>query len=93
MGRRRVCPDPVVERVAELRWRGLSLRQICTTMQDEGVTTPTGKARWWPETVNKLLRTTAGRAATTRLSMAAEVGGDPKAADPAGGARTPTAMS
>lgn len=44
-----------VDRITELRSKGVSLRSICEALTDEGLT-PKGGGRWHPETVRKVLR-------------------------------------
>ena len=45
----------VAERIAELRERGLSLQAIADALNDEGVPTPRGGARWRPSSVQSAL--------------------------------------
>ena len=45
----------VIGRIKKLRDKGYSLRQISTELEQAGIFTKTGKTRWNPKTVRKLL--------------------------------------
>jgi DNA invertase Pin-like site-specific DNA recombinase len=63
IGRPRRCPDDVLARVLELRAGGLRLVDVAEAMNDAGVPTPGGGARWWPSHVSRLLATQDARTA------------------------------
>lgn len=52
-----MCPTEVLVRVVELHSEGARLKDICDTLNAEGVPTPAGGKRWWPSHVHRLLRT------------------------------------
>jgi DNA invertase Pin-like site-specific DNA recombinase len=54
-GRPRRLPAAVVERIRRDRAAGLSLGKIATALNDEGVPTAHGGAKWHPTTVSKVL--------------------------------------
>jgi hypothetical protein len=64
MGRPRVCPDEVVERVVYLKRQGLSDAKIAAAMQRDGYRTPMGRPRWWQNTVTRLLSGNAAKSYT-----------------------------
>ena len=43
-------------RIAELRDQGHSWRQICRTLEAEGIPTPSGRSRWQPVQVQRIAR-------------------------------------
>ena len=43
-------------RIAELRDQGRSWRQICRTLEAEGIPTPSGRSRWQPVQVQRIAR-------------------------------------
>lgn len=55
LGRPRVLSDEVRARIARDRVAGLSLPKIATALNDEGVPTAHGGARWYPATVARVL--------------------------------------
>ena len=55
-GRPSSTPRPVADRIRRLRAEGLSLQAICDTLNDEGVPTPRGGARWRPTSLRSILR-------------------------------------
>jgi DNA invertase Pin-like site-specific DNA recombinase len=57
LGRPRTLPDEVVAHVNDLRDRGMSLERIADRLNDEGVPTAQGGARWYGATVRKVLAT------------------------------------
>jgi hypothetical protein len=58
VGRPRCCPLEVLERVVRMRLdQGMELKDICRTLNEEGVATPGGGHCWWPSYVHRLLRT------------------------------------
>jgi DNA invertase Pin-like site-specific DNA recombinase len=63
IGRPRRCPDEVLARVLELRADGARLVDVAEAMNDAGVPTPGGGARWWPSHVSRLLATQDARTA------------------------------
>lgn len=63
IGRPRRCPDDVLTRVLELRAGGARLVDVAAAMNDAGVPTPGGGARWWPSHVSRLLATQDARTA------------------------------
>ena len=64
IGRPRRCPDDVLDRVLELRAGGARLVDVAEAMNDAGVPTPGGGARWWPSHVSRLLATQDARTQT-----------------------------
>ncbi|MEV0396336.1 recombinase family protein [Polymorphospora rubra] len=57
LGRPRRCPDDVLARVVAARLAGARLVDISDRLNDDGVPTPAGSARWHPSHVSRLLRT------------------------------------
>jgi hypothetical protein len=57
VGRPSSCPPDVLDRVVQLRVGGARLIDISTLMNDDGVQTPGGGRRWWPQHVSRLLKT------------------------------------
>ena len=55
LGRPRQLPDPIRKRIARMRKRGLTLRAIADALNDEGVPTAQGGAKWYASTVRKVL--------------------------------------
>ena len=55
-GRPSSTPDDVAERIRALRQDGLTLQAICDVLNDEGVPTPRGGARWRPTSLRSILR-------------------------------------
>jgi DNA invertase Pin-like site-specific DNA recombinase len=55
LGRPRRLPDSVRTRIARMRVKGLSLRAIADVLDDEGIPTAQGGARWYASTVRKVL--------------------------------------
>lgn len=55
VGRRSDLPTAVRERIVELRADGFSLPAIARQLEQDGVLTATGKARWYPSTVASYL--------------------------------------
>jgi DNA invertase Pin-like site-specific DNA recombinase len=55
LGRPRVLPDQVRRRITRMRRRGLSLRAIADALNQEGVLTAQGGAKWYASTVRKIL--------------------------------------
>jgi len=56
LGRPRVLPDAVVDRIAEMSATGLGLRVIARTLNDDGTPTANGGLCWHPSTVAVVLR-------------------------------------
>ena len=55
--KRQVEHDQAVwPRISELRDQGLSWRQICRTLEAEGIPTPSGRSRWQPVQVQRIAR-------------------------------------
>jgi DNA invertase Pin-like site-specific DNA recombinase len=61
LGRPPVLPDQLRRRLVRMRRKGLTYRMIAEKLNDEGVATAHGGARWHPETVRKI----AGGAGST----------------------------
>jgi DNA invertase Pin-like site-specific DNA recombinase len=55
LGRPRQLPDTVRKRISRMRRRGLSLRAIASLLNDAGVPTAQGGAKWHASTVRKVL--------------------------------------
>lgn len=55
LGRPRQLPDLVRKQIARMRAEGLSLRTIADVLDDEGIATAQGGARWYASTVRKVL--------------------------------------
>jgi hypothetical protein len=55
-GRPSSTPADVAERIRGLRAEGLSLQAICDQLNEEGVPTPRGGARWRPTSLRAILR-------------------------------------
>jgi hypothetical protein len=70
IGRPRRCPDDVLDRVLELRAGGARLVDVAEAMNDAGVPTPGGGARWWPSHVSRLLSTQDARTAAAGAPLA-----------------------
>ncbi|WP_373868696.1 recombinase family protein [Microbispora amethystogenes] len=60
-GRPPACPPDVVKRIIELRSQGLSLSAISNVLNQEGIRTPGGGARWQKSYVDRLLHTRYAR--------------------------------
>jgi hypothetical protein len=56
-GRPPVCSRELAVHIIELRRRGLSYGQICTTLNTERVPTPLGGSLWQKSHVDRLLHT------------------------------------
>ncbi|WP_431919871.1 recombinase family protein [Nonomuraea jabiensis] len=56
-GRPPCCPPDVVKRILDLRRQGLSLSTISRVLNNEGIPTPGGSARWQKSYVDRLLHT------------------------------------
>lgn len=54
LGRPTTVPDAVVARILLAREQGKSWAKIATALNDDGVPTAQGGARWWPATVRKI---------------------------------------
>jgi DNA invertase Pin-like site-specific DNA recombinase len=61
VGRPRSCPDEVLDQVLELRVAGGTLIAIAAAMNESGIPTPAGSARWYASHVSRLLRTQDAR--------------------------------
>ena len=59
LGRPRVLPRDLVERIAEARAAGTTLQGIADALNDGGVPTAQGGVRWYPGTVAAVLRSRA----------------------------------
>lgn len=57
LGRPRLMPDAVVQRIAEERAAGRTYAAIADGLTDDGVETAQGGVRWYPATVRKVLLT------------------------------------
>jgi hypothetical protein len=57
-GRKPGVPPKIAERVRAERAAGRSLRSIANDLDTDHVTTPRGGERWWPSTVQAVLRRT-----------------------------------
>lgn len=62
VGRRSELPAEVRDRIVALRADGLSLPAIARQLEQDGVLTSTGKARWYPSTVASYLPAVASSA-------------------------------
>ena len=56
IGRPRVLPSEVLSRIAADRAAGLSMAKIAAGLQADGVPTARGGGRWYPSTVNDVLK-------------------------------------
>lgn len=59
LGRPRSLPETVAARIAAERAAGATLKAIADRLNDEGVATAQGGARWWPATVKVVLESRA----------------------------------
>ena len=59
LGRPRALPEDVVARIASERAGGASLAAIANRLNDDGVATAQGGAKWWPATVKAVLESRA----------------------------------
>jgi len=59
LGRPRTLPEEVAARIAAERGAGATLRAIADRLNDEGIATAQGGARWWPATVKAVLESRA----------------------------------
>ena len=55
LGGPRVLSEDIAERITELRQGGATLTAIADTLNEEGVRTARGGARWYPATVRAVL--------------------------------------
>lgn len=60
LGRPRSVPDEIVGRARGLREAGKTLREIALLLNEQKVPTGQGGQKWYPSTVQKLLRTPKG---------------------------------
>ncbi len=60
LGGPRVLPEDVADRITELRQGGATLTAIADQLNEEGVPTARGGARWYPATVRAVLHSRAG---------------------------------
>jgi len=60
IGRPRLLPDDIVERIRRERAAGTSMPKIAAALNTDGIPTAQGGARWWPSTVAKVLRAPGG---------------------------------
>jgi DNA invertase Pin-like site-specific DNA recombinase len=60
LGRPRQLPDSIRKRIARMRKRGMTLRAIANALNEEGVPTAQGGAKWYASTVHKVF-TSASR--------------------------------
>lgn len=65
LGRPRLIPDDVVARIVEERQAGRSLQSIADGLNDDGVPTAQGGARWYASTVSKVVQGAERDAAST----------------------------
>ena len=56
LGGLQVLPAELVERISRQRLAGATLQAIADQLNEEGVPTAHGGARWWPSTLGKVLR-------------------------------------
>lgn len=63
LGRPRSLPEAVVARIAADRAAGASLAAIAASLNNQGVPTAQGGAKWWPATVKAVLDSRGDRAA------------------------------
>lgn len=54
-GRPVTLPEPLRQRIVAMRDDGMTYREIAGTLNDLGVSTARGGARWWPSTVASVL--------------------------------------
>jgi hypothetical protein len=55
-GRERLAPDSVVERIACERQSGATFAAIASGLDADSIPTPGGGVRWYPSTVQRLVR-------------------------------------
>jgi DNA invertase Pin-like site-specific DNA recombinase len=55
LGRPRNVPDDVLARIVDLRNQGLSFDKVARQLNDDGVKTAQGGARWWGATVRAMM--------------------------------------
>lgn len=76
LGRPRLVPDEVCQRIQRLRDEGRTWRQIADLLNEEHVATAQGRGRWYPASARTALvaydRDLAGRAAPLVLTLAGE---------------------
>lgn len=65
VGRHSTLPDDLVRLIVERRAAGLSLQAIADKLDEEGVQTAQGGARWYPSTVAKVLKSQQAERLTT----------------------------
>jgi DNA invertase Pin-like site-specific DNA recombinase len=56
IGRPRVLPQQVLDRVIADRASGLSMAKIAVGLQTDGIPTARGGSRWYPSTINDILK-------------------------------------
>lgn len=61
LGRPSPVPPAVVTRIVRERAAGRSLPQIAAGLNSDAIPTTAGGAKWWPSTIQKVLRREAGR--------------------------------
>jgi DNA invertase Pin-like site-specific DNA recombinase len=75
LGRPRVLPMEITDRVWRMHRRGASLRRIAGRLNNEGVPTAHGGLCWYPSTVSAVLRSVrAERAASRSVEVRPEPG-------------------
>ena len=57
-GRPSSTPEPLAERIRAMRASGMTLQGICDVLNEEGVPTPRGGARWRPTSLRAIVRGT-----------------------------------
>ena len=66
-GRPSRCPDAVLRQITTMRRCGATLASICAVLNQAGVPTPGGAARWYPSHLSRLLRTRSAGLAQDEL--------------------------
>jgi hypothetical protein len=61
LGRRPAVPPDVVERIRREHAEGISLAEIARRLNHDGIPTGQGGRRWWPSTVQAILRSSTRR--------------------------------
>jgi DNA invertase Pin-like site-specific DNA recombinase len=58
-GRPSSTPEPLADRIRAMRASGMTLQAICDVLNEEGVPTPRGGARWRPTSLRAIVRNTS----------------------------------
>ncbi len=62
-GRPSSTPEPLADRIRAMRASGMTLQAICDVLNQEGVPTPRGGARWRPTSLRAIVRGTSAAGA------------------------------